>query len=67
MENKQIGGNHYEKMKIQPLQFIVENNLGFCEGNIIKYVCRHESKNGLEDLEKASHYLTILINQYKKL
>jgi len=37
---KQVGGNHYASMKIQPVEFIAANNLGFLEGNIVKYVCR---------------------------
>lgn len=57
----QIGGDHYSKMKIQPTEFITANNLGFCEGNAIKYVCRHGAKNGKEDLLKAKHYIDLLI------
>jgi len=57
---KQEGGNHYKDFVIQPIEFIYKNNLGFCEGNIIKYVCRHRKKNGIEDLRKAKHYLEIL-------
>lgn len=56
----QKGGNHYQDFKIQPVQFISENNIGFLEGNVIKYVCRHEKKNGLEDIEKAIHYLELI-------
>ncbi|ALV64621.1 DUF3310 domain-containing protein [Campylobacter fetus] len=63
--DKQIGGNHYQKMDIQPLEFITKNKLDFCEGNIIKYVCRYKDKNGLEDLLKARHYLDILIGNLK--
>ena len=59
----QIGGDHYKKMKIQPLEFILENNLGYCEANIIKYVSRYKDKNGVEDLKKARHYLDILIEK----
>ena len=62
--NKQIGGTHYTNMKIQPVDYIVPNNIGFCEGNIIKYISRYKNKNGLEDLKKAKHYLDILINTY---
>ncbi|MCR4942038.1 MAG: DUF3310 domain-containing protein [Campylobacter sp.] len=61
----EIGGNHYKKMIIQPVDFILKNNIGFCEGNVIKYVCRYQAKNGLQDLEKAKHYLEILIENYK--
>jgi hypothetical protein len=57
----QIGGNHYKDMKIQPTEFIMANELGFCEGNVIKYVCRHGAKNGKEDLLKAKHYIDLLI------
>ena len=53
---------HYDKA-IQPVQYIHANGLGFCEGNVIKYVTRWKDKNGLEDLEKAKHYLEILIEQ----
>tara|TARA_R100000951_G_scaffold59306_1_gene49920 strand:+ start:289 stop:495 length:207 start_codon:yes stop_codon:yes gene_type:complete len=63
MSNKdiQIGGNHYKKMKIQPIDYIVENEIPYREANIIKYVSRHASKNGIEDLRKARHYLDMLI------
>ena len=59
----QVGGNHYSEMKIQPVEFIVANGLGFLEGNVIKYICRYKSKNGLQDLEKARHYLDMLIDE----
>jgi hypothetical protein len=58
--NKQEGGNHYKDLTIQPVEFIEKNKLSFCEGNIIKYVCRHRRKGGIEDLRKAKHYLEIL-------
>lgn len=61
--DKQEGGNHYKEMVIQPIEFTLKNNLGFCEGNIIKYVSRYKNKNGVEDLKKARHYLDILIEQ----
>jgi hypothetical protein len=57
----QVGGNHYKGMKIQPVQFIHANNIGYLEGNIIKYVCRWRGKNGMADLEKAKHYIELLI------
>ena len=59
--DEQMGGDHYRKMAIQPIQFITANNLGFCEGNIIKYVCRWPQKGGVEDLKKARHYIDLLI------
>ena len=57
----QVGGNHYKGMKIQPVQFIHANNIGYLEGNIIKYVCRWRGKNGMADLEKAKHYIELLM------
>lgn len=58
---KDVGGTHYKNMPIQPIEFITKNNLGFCVGNIIKYVCRYKAKNGKEDLLKAKHYIDLLI------
>lgn len=62
----QIGGEHYKNKKIQPITFILENDLGFCEGNIIKYVTRYKDKNGIEDLKKARHYIDFLIEHIEK-
>lgn len=59
----QIGGSHYVNMAIQPVEFIHANQIGFVQGNIIKYVCRHgqKHKEGIEDLRKARHYIDLLI------
>jgi hypothetical protein len=63
----QVGGSHYRDMKIQPVVFCHENSLGICESNVIKYICRHKSKNGIEDLKKAKHYIDLLIGlEYDK-
>ena len=59
--NKQIGGTHYKKMKIQPSEFINKNKLLFAEGNAIKYICRHAAKGEIKDLEKAKHYMDMSI------
>ena len=64
--NTQIGGGHYKDMKIQPIEYTLANNLGFCEGNVIKYISRYKAKNGVEDLQKAKHYIDLLINQIQK-
>ena len=64
--NKQPGGTHYKDMAIQPVEFIVHNNLGFCEGNVVKYVSRWRNKNGIQDLEKAKHYIELLIELESK-
>jgi len=53
--------HHYNRFKLEPIRFICENNLNFFQGNIIKYVLRHDAKNGLEDLKKARRYLDMFI------
>ena len=58
---KQEGGNHYKGMAIQPVEYIYKNGIGYLEGNVIKYISRWKSKNGVEDLEKAKHYIDLLI------
>lgn len=57
----QVGGAHYSKYAIQPSEFIHRNGIGFLEGNVIKYVVRHRDKNGRQDIEKAIHYLRLLL------
>ena len=57
----QIGGEHYKKYSIQPVEFITKNKLGFLEGCVIKRICRYEDKNGREDLEKIKHEIDLLI------
>lgn len=60
---RQVGGGHYKDLKIQPIEYILANKLGWCEGNCIKYVTRYSIKGGKEDIEKAIHYLQILLEQ----
>jgi hypothetical protein len=62
---KQVGGSHYKNYKIQPVEFIIKNNIGFVEGNIIKYVLRFKEKGGVQDLLKAKHYIELLIDSTK--
>lgn len=57
----QVGGSHYKDFAIQPADFIHSNGIGYIPGNVIKYVCRYDKKNGVEDLKKARHYLDMLI------
>lgn len=59
--SEQPGGSHYKDKAIQPVQYIHANGLGYCEGNVVKYVSRWRHKNGLEDLLKARHYIDLLI------
>lgn len=63
---EQVGGTHYKSMKIQPVEFILANDLGFCEGNIIKYTCRHKQKGGVQDLKKVIHYAELLIKSLEE-
>lgn len=59
----QIGGSHY-RMAIEPIEFIVKNDIPYREGNVIKYVTRHKKKNGAEDIRKAIHYLEMILSDY---
>lgn len=56
-----MGGDHYKKQKIQPIDFVMANQLGFCEGNVVKYITRWRDKGGVDDLRKAKHYIDFLI------
>jgi len=57
----QVGGSHYCKLAIQPVEYIVKNNIPFIEGNIIKYATRWRDKGGVKDLEKIKHFVDLLI------
>jgi hypothetical protein len=59
--NNQVGGNHYKKYKIQPVEYTIANNLSFLAGNVIKYVTRYKDKGGAEDIRKAMHYLELIL------
>lgn len=60
---KQVAGDHYSRLRIQPLEYALENDLGVCEHAVIKYVSRWNFKGGVEDLRKARHYLDIMIER----
>lgn len=59
--SKQVAGSHYKDLPIQPAEYIYANALGYFEGNVVKYVTRWRKKNGIADLEKAKHYIELLI------
>lgn len=63
---EQVGGDHYKKMSIQPIEYIMANKLGYCEGNIVKYISRWRDKGGVEDLRKIKQYVDFLIEQETK-
>lgn len=58
---EQIGGGHYKGLQIQPVEYIYRNNIPYFEGNVIKYITRWRDKGGKADLEKAKHYIDLLI------
>ena len=64
--DNQVSGTHYKYKDIQPWDYIAANNLGYFEGNIVKYVSRWKDKGGVDDLEKARHYLDKLIEMNKE-
>ena len=61
----QVGGDHYRKLKIQPVEYIHANNIPFIEGCIIKYATRWRDKGGRRDLEKIKHFVDLLIELEK--
>ena len=61
--DKQIGGTHYQKFKIQPSKFVIENELLYPEGCVIKYILRHRLKGKKQDLEKAIHFIEMIIER----
>ena len=58
-----VSPQHYQQGNIQVLDFITDQKFSYLEGNIVKYICRYKTKNGIEDLEKANYYLDALINE----
>ena len=64
---KQVSGGHYKSLKIQPIEYIHANGIPFAEGSVIKYVTRWRDKGGIADLEKAKHFLELLIELEQKV
>ena len=60
---KQVGGNHYQSMVMQPSEFINKNKLPFAEGSAIKFICRHAAKGKEQDIHKAIHYLEMILDR----
>lgn len=65
VNDTQVGGNHYKIHGVQPWDIIEQYNLNFFAGNVVKYILRYQYKNGLEDLQKAEHYIKKLIELEK--
>ena len=65
--DKQIGGSHYKELPVQPYTFISKNKLSFCQGCVVKYVCRYLFKGTpIQDLEKIVHYCELEIERIKE-
>ena len=62
----QVGGGHYKDMKIQPMEYSMENGLDACQHTAIKYISRFRQKGGIQDLEKAKHVIDMLIEFEKR-
>jgi hypothetical protein len=58
--SRQVGGTHYKNCVIEPIEYILANNLGYCEGNVVKYITRYAAKGGEQDLDKVIHYVEML-------
>jgi hypothetical protein len=58
----QVGGSHYKEFAIQPVEFCYVNNIPYLEATAIKYLCRWRLKGGVQDLEKAKHFIDLLID-----
>lgn len=54
---------HYTQHEIEPIDFIVKNKLDFCQGNVVKYICRYNLKGGIDDLLKAKQYIDFIIEK----
>ena len=65
-DDKQVDGSHYTSLKLEPWEIIDRLNLDFWDGNALKYLIRHGSKNGIEDLKKAIHYIEKKISILEK-
>ena len=63
MVEEGVSPEHYSRWKFEPITFIMENNIPYAVGNVIKYVMRYDSKDGLKDLKKARRYIDMLIEQ----
>lgn len=63
----QLGGDHYRKHAIQPVEYIVANGISFLAGNIVKYATRYKDKGGADDIRKIKHYCDLILEfEYKE-
>ena len=69
--SEQVAGNHYKRLKIQPLDFSMANEFNACQTRAIKYITRYnlkwkDKKDQIKDLEKAKHVIDMLIEMIKE-
>lgn len=57
----QVGGDHYKKLKIQPMDYSMANGLDACQHTVVRYITRFRDKGGVQDLLKARHVIDMLI------
>lgn len=67
VKSQQIGGDHYQKGKIQPWDIFMDWGLDPWTANVIKYALRFPYKNGVEDLRKSRHYIEFLIKSHDEV
>ncbi len=60
----EVSPKYYSRYKFEPITFIMENNLPYGVGNIIKYIMRHDAKDGVKDLKKARRYIDMMIETH---
>ena len=59
--DKQVAGDHYKNLAIQPVEFIHANGIDYLAGNVVKYISRHKAKGGASDVRKAIHYCELIL------
>jgi len=62
---RQVGGTHYKNLAIQPIEYIMANDMKYCAANIVKYATRAEQKNGTEDIKKIIHYAELWLENFR--
>ena len=60
MIKENVSPDYYARYDIEPISFIMRNNIPYAEGNVIKYTLRHDMKGGKEDIDKAIRYLEMI-------
>ena len=60
MIKENVSPDYYARYDIEPISFIMRNDIPYAEGNVIKYVLRHDMKGGVEDIDKAIRYLEMI-------